>query len=97
MKPLGYAPEALDDLDAITRYIARDNPDRADSFRLELEKRAQAAADRPLSFRLRPNVGPNLRAVNHGDYLLFYRDLPHEVRIVRVVHSARDLGAIFSA
>jgi len=94
MKPLVYSPEALADLAAITRYIAQDNPARARSFRAELETRAALAAERPLSFRLRPDIAPGVRAVRHGAYLLLYRDMPNEVRIVRVAHGARDLRSL---
>jgi plasmid stabilization system protein ParE len=30
----------------------------------------------------------------HGRYLLFFRDLATEVRIVRILHGARDLARI---
>jgi plasmid stabilization system protein ParE len=36
-----------------------------------------------------------LRAAIHGRYLIPFRDLDAEVRIVRIVHGARDLpGAV---
>ena len=97
MKRLGYAPEARRDLLMIGLYIAEDNPDRAESFVAELEAKAAQAAERPNSFPARDDVSPGLRAVGHGRYLLFFRDLPDEVRIVRVLHGARDLARAFDA
>ena len=97
MKPLGYAPEALADLREIALYIADDNPGRALTFIAELERRAAEAASRPLSFRERPEISPGLRAIGHGRYLIFFRDMEDEVRVVRVVHGARDISRLFDS
>ena len=91
MKRLVFAPAARDDLVSIGLYIAEDNPERAEAFIAELEAKARQAAERPLSFRERTDISPGLRAVVHGRYLLLFRDLETEVRIVRILHGARDL------
>ena len=41
---------------------------------------------------MRDDLGPGVRMVTHGRYLVLYRDLIAEnvVRIERVVHGARD-------
>lgn len=96
MKPLGFAPKALADLAAIGRYIAEDNPDRALTFIAELEAKAARVAERPLGFPARDDISPGLRAALHGRYLILFRDLPEEVRVVRVIHGARDIGRAFS-
>lgn len=95
MKRLGFSPAARADLIGIGRYIAEDDPIRAESFVAELESKARQAAERPLSFIAREDLGPGLRAAVHGRYVLFFRELADEVRIVRVLHGARDLGRIF--
>jgi len=95
VKRLGFAPEAVADLREIALYIADDSPQRALTFVAELEQKATEAALRPLTFRERSDISPGLRAIVHGRYLIFFRDLADEVRIVRVVHSARDLGRLF--
>ena len=97
MKRLGYSPAALDDLRDIASYIAEDNPDRATSFVDELEQKAALAAKRPESFRDRSDLSPGLRAVRHGRYLIFFRELSEEVRIVRVLHGARNMSGLFEA
>jgi toxin ParE1/3/4 len=91
MKRLCFAPAALADLRDITLYIAEDNPDRAFSFVAELEERARAAATNPHHYRERPEIAEGIRAVPHGRYLLYFRDLGDEVRIVRVLHGAKQL------
>lgn len=97
MKRLGFAPAARADLEAIALFIADDNPERAQSFIAELEAKALEAAERPQSFPARGDISPGLRATGHGRYLLFFRDLGDEVRIVRVLHGARDLARVFNA
>lgn len=97
MKRLGFAPEARADLVAIGLFIAEDSPERAASFVAELEAKAIQAAERPRSFPARDDLSPGLRAVGHGRYVLFFRELPDEVRVVRAVHASRDLKRIFGA
>jgi Arc/MetJ-type ribon-helix-helix transcriptional regulator len=47
--------------------------------------------ERPGSFPARDDISPGLRSAVHGRYLLLSRELRDEVRIVRIVHGARDL------
>lgn len=94
MKPLIFAPAARADLRAIGAYIARDDPDRALSFVAELHAKAAQAAERPRSFPARDDLSPGLHAALHGRYLILFRDLPDNVRIVRVLHGARDLKRV---
>ncbi|MFN7948159.1 MAG: type II toxin-antitoxin system RelE/ParE family toxin [Blastocatellia bacterium] len=45
--------------------------------------------------RARPELGPLLRSFPTGKYLIIYRVLDEEIQIVRVLHQAQDIGAIF--
>ncbi|MEP7004504.1 MAG: type II toxin-antitoxin system RelE/ParE family toxin [Sphingomonas bacterium] len=94
MKPVVFSPAASADLKAIGLYIADDNPDRAVSFVAELEMRAHKIGERPLAFSARNDISPGLRGVAHGRYLILFRNLAEEVRIVRILHSARDAGVL---
>jgi toxin ParE1/3/4 len=94
MKPVEVAPAAREDLHGIALYIADDNPTRALSFVAELEDRFVAIGERPLSFPLREDISPGLRSASHGRYRILFRDRPEAVRIVRVVHAARDAAAM---
>jgi toxin ParE1/3/4 len=96
MKRLVFTPAARDDLTEIALYIAEDNPIRAESFVAELEAKARGLAEWPERHPARDDISPGVRAVVHGRYLLLYRDLQDEVRIVRVVHGARDLPPMFN-
>jgi toxin ParE1/3/4 len=97
VKLLEISPAARADLAEIAGYIAADNPERALSFIAELEARAMQAAERPLSFSSRDDISPGLRSASHGRYLVLFRDLPDRVRIVRVLHGARDMTQVFDA
>ncbi len=97
MKRLVFTPAARNDLMVIGSYIADDDPVRAESFVAELEATARQAAQRPRSFPARNDISPGLRSAVHGRYLLLFRELKDEVRIVRVVHGARDLQGMFNA
>lgn len=97
MKSLDISPAARADLADIAGYIAADNPERALSFIAELETRAMQAAERPLSFPARNDISPGLRSASYGRYLVLFRDLPDRVRVVRVLHGARDLTQVFDA
>jgi toxin ParE1/3/4 len=79
------------DLDAIADFIIRDNPSRAVSFVDELIDRFRIIAERPRSFPSRDNLVPGLRSAVHGRYLILFRIEEDFVRILRVVHGARDL------
>ncbi|MBW7922126.1 MAG: type II toxin-antitoxin system RelE/ParE family toxin [Rubellimicrobium sp.] len=91
MKRLHVLPVVRADLKEIGDYIARDNPVRARSFMRELNARMAEIARRPRSFPLRSDLGPGLRAAQHGPYLIFFVETDATVRIVRVLHGARNL------
>ncbi len=94
MKPVVFAPAARADLLAIGLYIAEDNPVRAESFVAELEALAARIGERPASFPEKREISAGLRGATHGRYLILFRDLPEAVRIVRIVHGARDLSSL---
>jgi plasmid stabilization system protein ParE len=77
-------------LDSIIDYIAADNPVRARTFKTALIERA-------MNLNQFPNQGPkvkkrgNLRKLNHGNYILFYRieESQKLVEIVSCSHGAQ--------
>jgi toxin ParE1/3/4 len=89
------APLARLDLKEIGDYIARDNPQRAISFVDELVGHCHKLTTQPGIGTLRRDLGEDLRMLPHGRYLIFYRVEAELVTIVRVLHSARDIGPLF--
>lgn len=84
---------AQDDLAEIHRYIRRDRPGAADRFIDEL-------LDAIESLELNPQRGAlpgderlrelEYRVLIHGNHLVFYKVLPKQVRIYRVLHGRRS-------
>ena len=97
MKRLVFAPAAQEDLMTIGLSIADDSPARAESFVAEFEAKARDLAQWPASHPARDDISPGLRVAVHGRYLLLYREVDGEVRIVRVVHGARDVPRMFQS
>lgn len=95
MKPLGFSPRAAADLDAIADYIAEDNPRRAKSFIEELLALCAEIPSMPKAFPARPELGDGVRVALHGRYMIFFRDIPGELRIERILHGSRDVVAAF--
>lgn len=52
------------------------------------------ASQHPLSFRSRPDIGPNILPIVHGSYLILFRDLPDKVVVLRFYHSAQSLRGV---
>lgn len=95
MARLVILPAARADLIEIGDFIALDNPERAASFVAEIEGRMRTAAERPQSFPARDELHEGLRAARHGRYLIFFLEAGDEVRVVRILHGARDLPRAF--
>ncbi len=86
-----WSPAALEDVDAIAAFIARDSIDNASLF----VNRVVSATDRlqefPESGRIIPEIGDlRCREIIFGAYRIMYRIEGAEVWITGVVHGARD-------
>ena len=92
---LAFTPLAEQDLEAIADYIAADNPMRALSFVRELRAQCQRITLNPPGYRLRPELSESLRSCAHGHYVIFFESDPETVRIVRILHGARDFPTAF--
>lgn len=89
---LRLTPLAEQDLESIADYIAIDNPHRAITFVRELRQRIVL---NPAGYRLRPELGKDIRSCAYGHYVIFFEASASEVTIVRILHGARDLPAQF--
>ena len=96
MTRLIITPLAETDIEAIGDYIAEDNPDRAFSFTIELRGQCQKIALSPQAYRLRRELGDDIRSCAHGNYVIFFRHDEKDVRILRILHGARNVSALFN-
>jgi addiction module RelE/StbE family toxin len=86
-----WAPSALNDIDAIAEYIARDSIDRAALFVTRLFEITDRLQEFPLSGRVIPEIGEqSCREIIYGSYRIMYRIDDNDVWITGIVHGARD-------
>lgn len=92
MAGLTWTPQALDDVDAICKFIARDSPRYAQLFATQVFKSVERLEVFPNSGHIVPGIGQeDIREIILGDYRVIYRILNDEVEILTVYHSARLL------
>ena len=92
MVRVSWTIQALDDLDAICEFIARDVPRYAQVFALKIFEAADRIESFPLSGRMVPEIGKKeIREIIFGDYRIVYRVLKDEVEIITVHHGAKLL------
>jgi toxin ParE1/3/4 len=89
------APLAEQDLESVADYIARDNPVRAITFVRELRGQCERIGLNPLGYRQRQELGDGIRSCAHGNYVIYFEIEPDTLRVVRILHGARDLSGQF--
>ena len=90
-------PLAKDDLKAIARYIRRETKswDRAASVLAAIAERAHTYATAPETGELRPDLGDRVRMFVAVNYVCLYLPIHGGIELLRVVHSSRDLPAVW--
>jgi toxin ParE1/3/4 len=91
---LTFTPLAAQDLESIGDYIAADNPLHALTFIKKLQEQCLRITNNPLGYRLRTELGNDLRSCCFGDYVIFFSTDKHCVTIIRILHGARDISII---
>jgi toxin ParE1/3/4 len=94
-KKIRISRPARRDLDEIWFFIAQDSLSAADGFVDDLTDKFSLLASFPQMGRSREDLGPELHSFPVKNYLVLYRPVKGRVEIVRVVHTARDLKALF--
>lgn len=89
-------PQAESDLIEIWSYIALDNLEAADRLLDVIDDKALTLAESPLIGRERKELLPGIRSFAIGNYVLFYQQIENGIEIIRVLHGARDVEAIFN-
>ena len=90
MTRIVWAPQAIEDVEAIRAYVARDSPHSADLLVEQLVSAVARLEDNPLSGRVVPEVGDEaLREVTYSNYRIVYRLRLDLAEVVTVFHGAR--------
>ncbi len=95
MTTLIISSEAWQDLQDIGDYIAHNNPEAAISFVARLEQCCSQIAQFPGIGRNRDKLQPNLKSLAEGNYLIFYIKLSDGIKVLRILHAARDIKQVF--
>ncbi|MFA7236235.1 MAG: type II toxin-antitoxin system RelE/ParE family toxin [Phycisphaeraceae bacterium] len=90
-----WSAGALDDVDAIAAFIARDSAERAALFAQRIILAADRLAVFPNAGRIIPEISqPTAREILLGDYRIMYRLRDNgDIWITAVIHGARDWPA----
>lgn len=95
MAKVYLAPAADSDREAVLKTIANDRGvDHACAYVEGLRKKIERILGTfPEAGRLRPELGHGVRTYPYDTYVVVYRLARGQVRIVRILHGHRDLGA----
>ncbi|HLY74454.1 MAG TPA: type II toxin-antitoxin system RelE/ParE family toxin [Planctomycetota bacterium] len=86
-----WSPSALEDIEQVAQFIARDSADQAALFVDRLIEATDRLGSVPLSGRMIPEIGhPDCREIIYGAYRIMYRVQDEDVWITGVVHGATD-------
>lgn len=71
-------------------YIAQENLEAAERVHSQLYNSLITISRQPKIGRLRGEIGSGMRSLAVGGYVVYYRLIDGTVRILRVLHGARD-------
>lgn len=92
MTRIVWAPQAIQDVEAVRAHIARDSTHYADLVVEGIVAAVERLADHPRSGRVVPELGDeSIREISYGHYRLVYRLRRSLVEIATVFHGARIL------
>lgn len=83
---LSWKRKALSDRQKIMKFIAKDNPVAAANLDLQIEEKAEKAAQSPMLYRA-GRVDGTREAVVTANYLIVYRVTQTHVEVLRVLHT----------
>jgi toxin ParE1/3/4 len=95
MSQFRISDQAKTDLREVWRYIARRNEPAADRLVDQIIEHYETLAKFPGMGRSREELAPGLRSFPVGKYVVFYRPIDDGIEVVRVLHGAQDISALF--
>jgi toxin ParE1/3/4 len=88
-------PIVIEDLAEIWNYVAAENEIRADSLIGAFDRKFREIAEYPITGENRDELYRGLKSLQIGRHIVFYRNIPDGIEIVRVLHAARDIAFQF--
>lgn len=89
-------PLAETDILEIWDYIADDSLAVTDRWVDRIDEQFRLLAAQPMMGRARDELAPGVRSFPFGRYVVFYVPLDDGIDVVRVLHGARDIDAVFN-
>ena len=102
LSPSLFTPQAWQDALEIMQYIGTDNPEAAARFLLALEETCTQLAALPgmgsiRTFQRKDLKGTRILPVtSFENYLIFYVAAGKSIKVIRILHAARDFPTIFN-
>jgi toxin ParE1/3/4 len=92
-----FTPAAQEDLEDLWNWIATDNEQAADRLMADIRSACEQIAVHPALDGRHPQWAPSpLRfLLVRKNYWIAYDPAAHPVRIIRVLHAARDIPKVF--
>jgi len=87
---LEWRPQASADLLEIVDYIGDDNPDAAQILKNEIEGKTDKLPDNPKLYKPSTRIKGLRELIVRSNYIVFYRETPGLIEVVRVIHSRRQ-------
>ena len=95
MAELRWTPQAADDLEVATEFIARDSPRYASLFAMSVIQAVEQLEHFPASGRIVPEKNdPSIRELIHRGYRIIYRLRDQTVELLAIHHASRPLDLI---
>ena len=92
MARLRWTPQAIEDIEAVCAYIARDSEYYARVFAQQIMEKVATLESFPRAGRVVPeSKREDIREILHGNYRIIYRLTDDVVEFLTVHHSARSL------
>jgi addiction module RelE/StbE family toxin len=89
---LSWHSEALEDLDQIAEFIARQTPEFAPYFVQRILSAADGLRDHPRRGRVVPEIGDETyRELIFQNYRIVYRVMDERIVVIGLIHSAMDI------
>ena len=86
-----YTRTARADLREITRYYATVNPDYGGRIIDQIRQQCRQLEQFPKMGRTRDELSEGIRSFVVRPYVIFYRQTPRGIAVVRVIHGRRDI------
>jgi len=102
LAPSFFTPQAWQDALEIAEYIGTDNPEAAARFVPALEAACEKLAQLPGMGSVRHCGRKGLKGVRimpvtgFENYLIFYAAVGTSIKVIRILHAARDFPTLFN-